>query len=30
VIARNIPNIVYSTDETLYGKMGINPEKDLY
>jgi len=30
VIARDVPNIVYNTDETLYEKMKIEPEKDLY
>ncbi|MDD5770467.1 MAG: coenzyme F420-0:L-glutamate ligase [Candidatus Gracilibacteria bacterium] len=30
LVARDIPNIVYDTDETLYDKMLISPEMDLY
>lgn len=30
VIWRNIPNIKYSLDETLYDKMVVSPDKDMY
>jgi F420-0:gamma-glutamyl ligase len=30
VIARNVPNLTYNTDETLYEKMKISIEEDLY
>lgn len=30
VIWRDIPGIIYNTDETLYDKMLISPKEDLF